>query len=195
MKSLLGLSLALNLALGMMLFFNSRKNSVSIERPMEVLSPREESFSKPKVIETRGHVVSEIPATEKKQKRDESSLSKEDKDFQFSYEVASERMQTEKAKFLSDNLELSTEAMDSVEKIRTEYQKEMAKISEGRGVFLPNLAERKRMILLEELRNERISKILGAKKYESYMKFIEKYNAELGKQHQTDSSVIIPMDL
>lgn len=195
MKWLLGISILLNILLGVRLYLEPsspvvKETSTTFVKPK---TPRTQKMMKPVAVETRGHVVSEIP--EKNKGKKIGSRAFEPHDGMYEYQDADDKMRNDKNVFLTENLGLLQSDLDRLEKIKGEYNQELANIGKDRGVFLPSLKEKKRMIELEEKRNAKIEKLLGKQKFNQYNKFIENYNNEIIKRHNEDGGIIIPMDI
>ncbi len=180
MKSLLGLSLALNLVLGMMLFFNTQK-----KQPMVESRTFSEQPSKPKtqVVETRGHVVEAVPVApqDKKSSKKEKNL----ESIPFAEEdEAGFLAQTEDIevfrKELLERLEIREDFLDKKGKLMDEsYQKSLKIFKKHPTGITMSPEERQELIQYEIEGYKKVEKFVGKEKWEKYKKAVDQYNKKL----------------
>lgn len=179
MKILLGLSLILNVVLGVLYF--QEKNRPPIERIILEHSSYKETEKKI-IVGEAPHTKAAMMVNTLDANTGETPIVVQDEQ---TFIQASEELTRAQNEFLED-LEISDEILKRKVKLTNDFYQQTGLIHQKHpfGIDL-SFKDRHKMIQLEEKLHQDYEKTLGPKKWERYRKFVDAYNQKIIKNHKS----------
>lgn len=193
-KIILTLSLVANIALSYVLFTKSEGpelERIVIETPAERSGNLESSVSM-----TAAAPVVKVESTSKEEnKKSAVSASFQDMPAESEIREASEKMETDRFEFMTNELGMTEEKVLQHNKIRENFFKKTSSFWEKNPMRELSFKERRKLIELEEEFHNNLMKLHGKKNWEKYQKYRERYNERSFKSQMEDNRPSVFMGL
>lgn len=186
MKVALGISILLNLVLA---FFVMKEPKV-IETERLII----ESHTQPRVEEVSTKAAAPAPMPEVKEKKKKDAVEMVGLD-NHEFQEAGEKMETDRAEFMTETLGMSEEKIAKHNKLREEFFKQTAQFWQKNPMRELSFKERRQLIEMEENFYANLEKLHGKKNWEKYQKFREEYNSKGYKKQMEDGQPFLFMGL
>jgi len=198
MKILLGISLILNVVLGILYF--QKQNEPPLERFIMEHSnesvtedkPREKKKTHPKsaMMVNTMEAAHLPPVTEQDEAVIDPPTHVDGRD----YEELADHIQTAKKEYLLNQLNLEESVFKKGEKLRKEYIKEINRIYNNKNAN-PEMSinDRRQLLALEEAYQNKLKQAYGEKNWEKFEHYRNKYNESVWKKVREDGAPAIFM--
>lgn len=186
MKIVLGISLILNLILGVLYF--QEKNQPPLERIV--------IEHKPKIIKETVTVTEKVPVPAK------SRIKKEGEQIDFDpmvvtdardYTELVEQMETEKRDYLVNQLNISEDTLKKHDQIRQAYFKDTSEIYQKDPMGEVSLKDKRELLRMEEEYLAKVKTLYGQSKWEKLENYRRQYNKSVMKKVREENAPAILM--
>lgn len=194
MKTILFISLFLNIILGIGYFHESGKP------PIERVVIESHEGGKPQVVEKKVFVKVPSPSSGSKILNETTQSKSADNGFvefdEVAVEQVVEKVSADRETYLQEELNVAPEDLKKIERIKKKYYEEADKLMKNMSYGAePTIEQRRQLIELEEAREFEFAEALGPSKFEKFKSYREDYNRKNMKRQEKDHGVFIPMEL
>lgn len=181
MKWILGLSLMLNLVLGVALLQKREVVREEIVEKVVVKSAEPQVIEKKVIVQVPGEAAESVPAP---REFDETEM-----------EDVVVNVTKDREDFLVGKLGFSEKDFKEIESVKQKFYEQYQRILPPDHVGNLTLQQRKQILALEEQRDAEYARALGQKKWSEWESFRDTYNKKMFKKMMKEKGVIVPMEI
>jgi hypothetical protein len=148
------------------------------------------------IVETHSRPVkTEVPRLVEKPQEGEMDSSSQKKFFSVDAQEGQERVETERERFMVEELGIAEDKIQEHNRLREEYYQKTNRIWGSDPTKEPSFAERRLLIDLEEKLHRDLEKLHGKQNWKKYQEFRERYNSRGASMHPDDMTPLFYMGL